>query len=214
MIDRKRSLIRRANIELNRRNSEASALRQLRVVIRKLSRAVRADKPIMLLPSEADTIVRFYKIATSRRGVVGAPELLAEFHRWMARDVYWRRDGGATVKAANSEVAEEWQVSVAMVQKVVQKYGSAAQDWLKKFGADRESTAVLIAMRAHGFRMLAIERKREEEPTQRARRVYERTSGGRMQSLPPGMEDNHARAVKIAAETRTRRSRRNGPRPR
>jgi hypothetical protein len=129
------------------------------VVIRKLSRAARDDKAIMLLPSEAETMVRFYKIATLRRGVVGAPELLAEFHRWMARDVHWRRDGGATVKAANSEVAEEWQVSSAMVQKVVREYGADAQGWLKKFGADRESTAVLIAMRAYGFRMLAADRK-------------------------------------------------------
>jgi len=127
--------------------------------MRKLSRAARDDKTITLWPTEAEEIVSFYKFATSRRAVVGAPELLAEYHRWMARDVYWRRDDGATVKVAISEVAEAWQVSGAMVQKVVREYGSAAQDWLKKFGGDRESTAVLIAQRAEGFRMLAIESK-------------------------------------------------------
>jgi hypothetical protein len=182
--DGKRSLIRRANIRLNRRNSQATALRQLRVVIRKLSRAARADKPITLLPSEADTMVRFYKIATSRRKV-GAPEVLAEFPRWMARDVHWRREGGSKVKVAISEAAEVWEVSGAMIAEAVREYGADAQDWLKQHGADRDSTADLIAQWAGTYRMLAIERKREDEPSQRARRDHERTSGGRMQSLLP-----------------------------
>jgi hypothetical protein len=97
--------------------------------------------------------------------VVGAPEVVAEFHRWMVRDVYWRRSGGTKAKDAISEAAKVWGVSRTMVQKVLPKYRAGAQDWLKKFGADRESTAVLIAQRAHAFRMLAIERERKEEPT-------------------------------------------------
>jgi hypothetical protein len=158
--DRKRSLIRRANIKQTLRNSQASALRQHRAVIRKLSRAARADQPITLLPSEAGTLVLFDKIK-SQPGVVGAPKVLAEFHRWMARDVYWRRAGGALAKVANSEVAEAWQVSGATVAEVVREYGADAQHWLKKFGKDRESTAVLIAQRAHAYRMLARERETE-----------------------------------------------------
>lgn len=155
-------------MELNRRNSQASALRRLRVVMRKQSRAALDGKPASLWPTEFEDIVHLCKIETSRGRVispvptsnmrrnVGAPESLDEFHRWMARDVYWRRDCGAMVKAANSEVAEVWQVSGTTVANVVREYGADAQDWLKKYGEDRESTAVLIAQRAQVFRMLSI----------------------------------------------------------
>jgi hypothetical protein len=161
MSDRKKSTIRRANIELNRRNSQAVALRQLRVVLRKVSRAkARGDETITLLVSEVDALARAREIKTSRRRhPVGAPERATEPHRWMARDVFLRRAVGAKVKVANSEVAEEWQVAETMVQKVVRKHGPAAQDWIKKFGGDSESTAVVIAQMAEAFRMLAIERK-------------------------------------------------------
>jgi hypothetical protein len=85
---------------------------------------------------------------------------------------------------ADSTVAKAWGVSRTSVEQAVRDHGRDAQDWLKKYGGDRESTAVLIAQRAHAFRMLGIERSREEEPTQRARRDAERTSGGRMLSVP------------------------------
>jgi transposase-like protein len=215
--DRQRSVTRRDNLKTIRREAEASASRQLDVVVRKLRHAASQGKTITLLPSDAEMIVRFYETSTSKRAAkVGAPDRLAEFHRWMARDVLSRRagsvsrrhatvppvGGGQSGKVAITEVAKEWQVSGAMVQKVVREYGVDAQDWLKRCGADRTSTAVVIAQWAETYRMLAIVRERKEEPTQEVRRDEERRSWGRMASPPPpGSEDAQVRANKIAIET-------------
>lgn len=171
--------IRRKNMALNRRNSQAAAADARDAVIRKVRSAkARDDETITLWLSEAELLVHF--CTTSRRGP-GAPVVMSEFLRWMARDVCLRRDGGAKAKVAISEVAEAWQVKGAMVAKVVREYGADARGWLDKHGADRDSTAVLVAQRAEAYRMLAIERERKEEtPAQRARRDQERTSGGRM----------------------------------
>jgi hypothetical protein len=174
-------MIRRKNMALTRRESQAVATDALDGVIHKVRRArARDDETITLWLSEAETLV--HEVEASRRPrPVGAPKVLVEFQRWMARDVYWWRDGGAKVRVANSEVAKGWEVSIAMVEETVRKYGADARGWLKRHGDDRESTAVLIAQWAEMYRMLAIKRNREEEsPTQRARRDAEGASGGRM----------------------------------
>lgn len=126
--------------------------------LERIKHKLRHQPPQRLERFEADLLLRELEPEKAR---MGAPAILTEIHKWMARHSWWLRKSGIKKAAANLEVGTKYGVSPKTVEKYAAEHESDAMRFVSEARADplRPAGIVLQVLEtvAEGYRAFGDE---------------------------------------------------------